>query len=131
MDHHYEEMVDFLSTAQAKAAWIFTYQQVAGGTAGLGAGLLVNTLLAGQGLTSALLVLGLLGCGILLMSAHLGVPIWRWLLYGSRYLVRRQRQQPCAVAVVAAGRRPARVIEVTDPQGRLLMRCWQAERDEA
>ncbi len=132
MDHHYDEMVDFLSTANARAAWIFTYQQVGGGAAGLVAGLLVNSLLNLHGLTSALLIVGLIGAGVILMSAHLGLPVWRWLLYQARYLVRCQRHQDRVVATIAgwSQRRPARIIDVTDDHGRPLVRCWQAELDE-
>lgn len=133
MDYQYEEMVDFLSVAKAKAAWIFTWSQVGGGAGGLVLGMVLSSVFGLEGKASAIVIIGGIVLGAVIMSSHLGLPIWRWFQYGSRYLVRRQRQQHKAGMQTAQGvLRPARVIDVTDAQGRPLLRCWQdAATDES
>ncbi len=133
MDYQYEEMVDFLSVAKAKAAWIFTWQQVGGGAGGLVLGMFLASVFGLQGTASALMIGGGIGLGAVVMSTHLGLPVWRWFQYGSRYLVRRQRHQHTAgVQAAQLAHRPARVIDVTDAQGRPVLRCWQdAAADES
>ena len=128
MDPQYEEMVDFLSTANAKAAANFTYQQLFGAVAGFVVGFSLNNMCDFSGLLSAVVVAVAVVSGGILMTPHLGLPIWRWAIYSGRYLVRRQRSQHrVAAAPIAAARRAAHMVEITDEYGQIVVKCWQDE----
>lgn len=128
MGPQYEEMVDFLSAANAKAASIFTYQQVFGGVAGFVLGLSLNTVSGFSGVLSAGVVVVAILSGVVLMTPHLGLPIWRWAIYSGRYLVRRQRSQHRVAAAPKGGaRRAAHMVEITDEYGQIIVKCWQDE----
>lgn len=128
MNAQYEEMVDFLSAANAKAASIFTYQQVFGGAAGFVIGLSLNTVSGLSGLLSAIVIVVASMSGLILMTPHHGLPLWRWVLYSGRYLVRRQRSQHrVAAAQTGTTRRQAHMVEITDEYGQIIVKCWQDE----
>jgi len=128
MDPQYEEMVDFLSAANAKAVANFTYQQLFGAVAGFVVAFSFNNLCDFQGVLSAVVVVVAVVSGGILMTPHLGLPIWRWAMYSGRYLVRRQRSQHrVAAAPTSVARRAAHMVEITDEYGQIVVKCWQDE----